>query len=285
MSLLQANPALIYIMTVILSMTYIMPMAHINGLYTQPPPKSTCSLIETSLNTLVEDVLQINDRIVFKNKADQMVLYIFAFSHTQYTIYNIQLGYEAGDIIIILQQIPDTTFQRENQHLYDTKEIVLVEALCGGEFYIKQSDGRILTFTTRTGEVSAPYQIKCIPNKGIPFKDNINRRGHIFVQFESMDIIHYKLMKNVINHTINIDNAINNTANNKINIRINNKINNNNSSDNSGSIIVFDSLINDTKYTFIAVVLIEAYDIKKSLQNICNIFRGAAKPTSMLFYI
>eukprot|EP01083_Nonionella_stella_P016458 45940_1 len=107
-----------------------------------------------------------NDRIVFKNEADQM------------------LGYEAGDITIMLQQIPDTIFQRENQHLYVKKEIVLVEALCGGEFYIKHLDGRILKFTTRPGEVLAPYQIKCIPNEGMPFKDNINRRGHIFVQFE-----------------------------------------------------------------------------------------------------
>lgn len=94
------------------------------------------------------------------------------------------MGYEAGDIVVVLNQIPDASFQREDQHLYIKKEIVLVEALCGGEFYIKHLDGRILKFSTRPGEVLAPYQIKCIPNQGMPFKENPKRRGHIFVQFE-----------------------------------------------------------------------------------------------------
>jgi len=107
-----------------------------------------------------------NDQIIFKHEADE------------------KFGYEAGDIIVILNQIPDATFQREGAHLYIKKEIVLVEALCGGEFYIKHLDGRILKFNTRPGEVLAPYQIKCIPNQGMPYKDNLKRRGHIFVQFE-----------------------------------------------------------------------------------------------------
>lgn len=107
-----------------------------------------------------------HDRIIFKHEADE------------------KLNHETGDIVIILNQIPDQQFQREGVHLYIKKEIVLIEALCGGEFYIKHLDGKILKFTIRPGEVLAPYQIKCIPNQGMPYKENTKKRGHIFVQFE-----------------------------------------------------------------------------------------------------
>eukprot|EP01084_Bolivina_argentea_P067494 122905_1 len=107
-----------------------------------------------------------NERIIFKHEADQ------------------KRGHQAGDIVVVLNQIPDPQFQREGPHLYIKKEIVLVQALCGGEFYIRHLNGRILKFNTRPGEVLAPYQIKCIPNEGMPYKNDVNRRGHIFVQFE-----------------------------------------------------------------------------------------------------
>ena len=85
---------------------------------------------------------------------------------------------------MVLHQIPHPRFQREGPHLYIKKEIALVEALCGGEFLIQHLDGRILKFSTRPGEVLAPYQIKCVPNQGMPYKHTIHRKGHIFVQFE-----------------------------------------------------------------------------------------------------
>jgi len=107
-----------------------------------------------------------NDRIVFKHAADE------------------KFGYVAGDIVIVLQQIPHPFYQREGQHLYIKKEIVLLDALCGSTFFIQHLDDRILQFNTMPGEILKPYQIKCIPNMGMPHKDDAMCRGHIFVQFE-----------------------------------------------------------------------------------------------------
>ena len=96
----------------------------------------------------------------------------------------IQLGHVAGDIVVILQQIPHPHFQREGQHLYIKKEIVLLEALCGGQFFIKHLDDRILRFNTLPGEILKPYQLKCIQHMGMPHKKDASSRGHIFIQFE-----------------------------------------------------------------------------------------------------
>jgi len=111
------------------------------------------------------------DKIVFKNGADEKMG-------------DVGERFEPGDVVVALNQIPDPHFQREGPHLYIKKEIVLLEALGGGQFYIKHLDGRILQFSTRPGEILLPYQIKCIPNMGMPYKENCASRGHIFVQFE-----------------------------------------------------------------------------------------------------
>lgn len=107
-----------------------------------------------------------NDNIIFKGEGDE------------------KPGKTAGDIIVIINQIPDPAFSRDGPHLYIKKKISLVEALIGGDIYIKHLDHRILHLPQNCGETIRPYHIKCIPNEGMPYPDNVDRYGHLFIQFE-----------------------------------------------------------------------------------------------------
>lgn len=61
-------------------------------------------------------------------------------------------------MVIVLQQKPDSTFERKGNDLYMTHQVGIVEALCGMEFTVKHLDGRDLVIRNPPGNVLEPGQ-------------------------------------------------------------------------------------------------------------------------------
>lgn len=58
---------------------------------------------------------------------------------------------EAGDVLVILQEEPHSTYQRIGDDLFVKKDISLTEALCGFSFALTHLDGRILRVVQPAG--------------------------------------------------------------------------------------------------------------------------------------
>ncbi len=63
---------------------------------------------------------------------------------------------EAGDVIVILQQMDHTTFKRNDIDLFVEKKVSLVKALCGFSFVLEHLDGRKLLVKCPPGDVLSP---------------------------------------------------------------------------------------------------------------------------------
>lgn len=63
---------------------------------------------------------------------------------------------EAGDIVVILQELEHSTFERKEMDLFLTKKITLSEALCGFTFIVEHLDGRQLAVSSGPGQVIFP---------------------------------------------------------------------------------------------------------------------------------
>jgi DnaJ family protein A protein 2 len=63
-------------------------------------------------------------------------------------------------------------------------KIDLVTALAGGSFTVKHLDGRILEGKIAAGEVIKPEEIRVIEGEGMPEKDRVYMKGHMFVHFD-----------------------------------------------------------------------------------------------------
>ena len=73
----------------------------------------------------------------------------------------------AGDIIIIVREIPHNLFKRIGLDLAMEMEILLVEALCGFSRTVTHLDGRVLLITSGPGEVIKDSAIKSIRDEGM----------------------------------------------------------------------------------------------------------------------
>ena len=73
----------------------------------------------------------------------------------------LQPGIEPGDVIIVLQQKENETFQRRGNDLFVTHSIGITEALCGFQFTMKHLDGRDLIITSEPGKVIEPGMLVC----------------------------------------------------------------------------------------------------------------------------
>ncbi|KAI9303045.1 hypothetical protein BJ944DRAFT_184018 [Cunninghamella echinulata] len=87
-----------------------------------------------------------------------------------------------GDIIIVLDEKPHTTFQRDGDDLIHEVKIDLLTALAGGQFAIPHLDDRILLVSVLPGEAIQPGMVKAIPNEGMPGHRH-QQHGHMFVKF------------------------------------------------------------------------------------------------------
>lgn len=107
-----------------------------------------------------------NERIPFRGEADQAP------------------DMEAGDVIVVLQQIPHAVFTRKGANLYIKKTITLYEALAGFTFNIKHLDGRVLEVKGKAGDVIKPGDFKAIRGEGMPLKSNPHQHGTLYVEFD-----------------------------------------------------------------------------------------------------
>ncbi|KAL0481178.1 DnaJ [Acrasis kona] len=93
-------------------------------------------------------------------------------------------GVLAGDIQFIIQEKPNSEFQRDGSHLIYNKKINLSQALTGLEFTIEHLDKRTLLVKNKVGEVIKPGQVKMIEKEGMPTYRNPFEKGHLYIKFE-----------------------------------------------------------------------------------------------------
>ncbi|OHT03394.1 DnaJ subfamily A member 2 [Tritrichomonas foetus] len=93
-------------------------------------------------------------------------------------------GADTGDVIVLLCEKEHELFHRKKNDLYIKKEITLSQALLGEiAFPIIHLDGRTLILKGPENFVINDHTVLTIENEGMPSKENISRRGNLFVQF------------------------------------------------------------------------------------------------------
>eukprot|EP01029_Cantina_marsupialis_P009657 TRINITY_DN2241_c0_g3_i1.p1 TRINITY_DN2241_c0_g3~~TRINITY_DN2241_c0_g3_i1.p1 ORF type:complete len:415 (+),score=105.19 TRINITY_DN2241_c0_g3_i1:245-1489(+) len=92
-------------------------------------------------------------------------------------------GMEAGDLVLIVNEVEHRRFKRKGADLFLHHEITLADALCGANFIVNHLDGRELLVSTNKGEVIHPGCLKCIKDEGMPIKGNPLARGRLFIEF------------------------------------------------------------------------------------------------------
>ncbi|XP_076628624.1 dnaJ heat shock protein family (Hsp40) member A4-like [Colletes latitarsis] len=91
--------------------------------------------------------------------------------------------YEAGDIVILLEEKEHDVFKRTRNDLLMRMQLELVEALCGFQKVIRTLDGRDLVITSLPGTVTKHGDFKCILNEGMPMYKDPFTRGRLIIQF------------------------------------------------------------------------------------------------------
>ena len=95
----------------------------------------------------------------------------------------------AGDIHIIINELPHKKLIRKGYDLYYEKTITLVEALCGFEFYFEHLDGRKLFIKTKPNEIIKPF------HKNI-MKEELNKKKWIVDNNKTFDQQHVFIAEN-----------------------------------------------------------------------------------------
>lgn len=65
-----------------------------------------------------------------------------------------------------------------------TKEITLLESLCGVDFVVNFLDGTKFRVKSEEGQVIKPEQIMTIEEKGMPYHKNSFKFGNLFIMFK-----------------------------------------------------------------------------------------------------
>lgn len=123
--------------------------------------KTSTEKIDLSID--VTKGMRNNERITFEGVADE------------------KPGHKAGDLHFIIQEIPGKSFHRENDNLYTTADIPLVEALTGVSRQFAHVNGE--TFTVTVDDVIECDDVKRIKGKGMP-RRNGQGYGDLFLTFE-----------------------------------------------------------------------------------------------------
>lgn len=121
---------------------------------------------------------------------------------------NINDNIEPSDLVFVLQQEKNNTFNISDKHLIIEKNIQLIDALCGCEFIITHLDNRKLL--VETNDIIKPNDIKVIKYEGMSSQNSSN--GDLIIKFNIIfpnnllnkdDLINLlpKSKLNDINHT------------------------------------------------------------------------------------
>jgi len=125
------------------------------------------------LEVLVEKGMMHNDKITFRNMADEVP------------------KMEPGDINFVVQEKDHDLFKRKGADLLVVKEVSLNQAICGFTWKITHLDGRDLVIKSRPGEVIKPEMntkealpfVKVVPDEGMPSRGNPFVKGNLYVMF------------------------------------------------------------------------------------------------------
>lgn len=112
--------------------------------------KDICKACKGKKRVEQEEILEVHidkgmkdgQKILFRNKGDE------------------EPGLEAGDIVIVLDEVEHEKYTRKDDNLIMFMELKLVEALCGCTKYIETLDGRQLMFNLLPGNgILDPFKI------------------------------------------------------------------------------------------------------------------------------
>jgi len=94
-------------------------------------------------------------------------------------------GDVAGDLVFVIKEKKHDVFTREGViNLYIEKEIPLVNALTGFQFYITHLDGRKILVKTNPGDILKPDDEREIRNEGMPIYSRPYEKGNLIIKFK-----------------------------------------------------------------------------------------------------
>ncbi|VVT53019.1 uncharacterized protein SAPINGB_P003363 [Magnusiomyces paraingens] len=88
-----------------------------------------------------------------------------------------------GDVVFVIDQVPNDTFERKGDDLYTKIKLDLLTALAGGPFSIKHLDDEYLRVDIIPGEIISPGMVKVIEGKGMPSYRHHNF-GNLYISFD-----------------------------------------------------------------------------------------------------
>ncbi|CAG0896066.1 unnamed protein product [Cyprideis torosa] len=88
-----------------------------------------------------------------------------------------------ADVVFVIQDKPHPTFKRDGSNIEYTTKITLKEALCGTQVTVPTLSGRKVNVDLRK-EVVTPQRRHIVPNEGLPFPKEPNRKGDLIVKFD-----------------------------------------------------------------------------------------------------
>ena len=91
---------------------------------------------------------------------------------------------EAGDVIIVVNEVPHAVFKRKGADLLIEKEITLLEAITGVDFVVDFLDGSKFRVYNKPGSVIKPDSLMTVEDKGLPFHKNPYKFGNLFILFK-----------------------------------------------------------------------------------------------------
>uniref|UniRef100_A0A6B2L5I3 J domain-containing protein n=1 Tax=Arcella intermedia TaxID=1963864 RepID=A0A6B2L5I3_9EUKA len=138
------------------------------------PPKDRCKgcagekivQIKKTLTLDVERGMREGEKMVFSGESHQAP------------------GVTPGDVVFIVKEKQHATFQRDGIHLFIEKEIPLVNALTGIQFFVKHLDDRQILIQTSPGDIINPNDSREVRNEGMPIHKRPYEHGNLYIKFK-----------------------------------------------------------------------------------------------------
>eukprot|EP01026_Neomeris_dumetosa_P045371 TRINITY_DN3841_c0_g2_i14.p1 TRINITY_DN3841_c0_g2~~TRINITY_DN3841_c0_g2_i14.p1 ORF type:complete len:453 (+),score=92.84 TRINITY_DN3841_c0_g2_i14:129-1487(+) len=89
-----------------------------------------------------------------------------------------------GDVLFIIETLPEESIKRVNSDLITEFEITLKEALCGVNKTFTHLDDRVLKIATEPGEVIKPESWMNIEGEGMPLHGSPFVKGNLYLHFK-----------------------------------------------------------------------------------------------------
>lgn len=91
-------------------------------------------------------------------------------------------GGPSADLVFVVKQKPDHTFERKGNDLHTTVKLPLVTALTGGQASVRMPDGRTVDLTL--SPPVSPGSSKVVVGEGMPISKQPGTKGDLHVKFD-----------------------------------------------------------------------------------------------------